>query len=63
MFRKNASGLNDPMNMPNSAPATPTKKADTTKAIERSRATATPIERAADSFSREARKRSPMRER
>ena len=32
MLRKNASGLNEPMNMPSSAPATPTKNAETTNA-------------------------------
>ena len=47
MLRKNASGLNEPMNMPKSAPATPTKNAEMTNAIVRSRATPTPIERAA----------------
>ena len=36
MLRKNASGLNEPMNMPKSAPATPTKNAEMTNAIVRS---------------------------
>ena len=63
MLRKKASGLNDPMNMPKSAPATPTKKAERTSAIVRSRATPTPIARAAASSSREARRRRPTRDR
>ncbi len=63
MLRKNASGLKEPMNMPSSAPATPTKKADTTKATARSVPTAMPSARAAVSCSRDARSRSPMAER
>ena len=54
MLRKKASGLNDPMNIPKSAPATPAKKAESTSANVRSRATLTPIARAAASSSREA---------
>ena len=63
MLRKKASGLNDPMNMPKSAPAAPTKKAEMTNATARSRPMPMPTARAAASSSREARRRRPMPDR